>query len=304
MAEAVYYEGIEFPNLPYTSRWIEVKGSRMHYMEAGDPGGVPILLIHGNPTWSYLWRNVMPHLEERGRVIAVDLIGMGLSDKPDIGYTYFDHREYVWGFIEAMGLKNIVLVIHDWGSALGFDYAYHHQDNVRAIAFMEAHVATAAGYEGMPADIARFLKAVRAGDAVGEEMILNQNMFIEQILPNMVKRKLKKEELDAYRAPYPSPETRLPIMMWPTQLPIGGEPADVVQLIETYAAWLKAAEIPMLNLYATPGLGLPESAAKQLQSQYQKLEIVNVGDGLHFFQEDQPDTVGTSIANWLRRVIS
>ncbi|MEM8532541.1 MAG: haloalkane dehalogenase [Chloroflexota bacterium] len=299
--QPLIYEDIAFPKLPYPSRWIEVQGSRMHYMETGDPDGTPILLLHGNPTWSYLWRDVIPHLANSGRVIALDLIGMGLSDKPDIDYTFFNHRDYVWAFIEAMNLKNMVLIIHDWGSALGFDYAYHHQDNVQAIAFMEAHVATTPSLDGAPPEAASFIQAVRSHQ--GKEMLLNQNLFIEKLLPSMIVRQLSKEELDAYRTPFLTPSTRLPLLTWPRQIPIGGEPADVHQMMESYVAWLSDTDMPMLNVYATPGTFMSEATALLLQSQYHNLEIVDVGEGLHFFQEDQPDAVGKSIAEWLHRVV-
>lgn len=295
----IVYEGLEVPELPYASRWIEVNGAKMHYMETGDPGGTPILLLHGQPTWSYLWRNVMPHLEDSGRVIALDLIGMGLSDKPDLGYTFMEHREYVWGFIEAMELENIILVIHDWGSALGFDYAFNHQDNVQAIAFMEALVAPPANYDELNPEFAAFLQLVRAGDGVGEELLINQNMFVEQLLPSAILRPLSEAELNAYRFPYPTPETRLPVFMWPNQVPIAGEPADVNAIVGEYAVWLTQTEMPMLNLYATPGLLMGENVAQMLQGMYKNLEILNVGEGLHFIQEDQPDAIGQGIAAWL-----
>jgi haloalkane dehalogenase len=295
----IIYEGLEVPELPYASRWIEVNGAKMHYMETGNPGGRPILLLHGQPTWSYLWRNVMPHLEDSGRVIALDLIGMGLSDKPDIGYTFMEHREYVWGFIEAMELENIVLVIHDWGSALGFDYAFNHQDNVQAIAFMEALVAPPANYDELNPEFGAFLQLVRAGDGVGEELLINQNMFVEQLLPSAILRPLSEAELNAYRFPYPTPETRLPVFMWPNQVPIAGEPADVNAVVGEYAVWLTQTEMPMLNLYATPGLLMGENVAQMLQGMYKNLEILNVGEGLHFIQEDQPDAIGQGIAAWL-----
>jgi haloalkane dehalogenase len=298
----VIYEGLATPELPYPSRWIDVNGSKMHYMETGNPGGTPILLLHGQPTWSYLWRNVMPHLEGSGRVIALDLIGMGLSDKPALDYTFMEHREYLWGFIEAMELENIVLVIHDWGSALGFDYAANHQDNVQAIAFMEALVAPATDYESLPPEFAQMLQAVRT-PGIGEELLINQNMFVEQILPSAVLRPLSEAELNAYRFPYPTPETRLPVFMWPNQVPIAGEPADVNAIVAEYAVWLPQTEMPMLHLYATPGVLMGEALAQMLQGMYQNLEILNVGEGLHFIQEDQPDAIGQGIADWLDRVV-
>lgn len=298
----IVYKDLKPPTLPYPSRWIEVNGAKMHYMETGDPAGTPILLLHGQPTWSYLWRNVMPHLEKSGRVIAVDLIGMGLSDKPTLGYTYMEHRQYLWGFIEAMQLKDLVLVIHDWGSALGFDYAHNHQDNVRAIAFMEALVAPASKYEDFNPEFATMLRTFRAGDGVGQELLINQNFFVEQVLPSAVLRKLTEAEMNAYRAPYPTPDTRLPLFMWPNQVPIGGQPADVNEIVGAYGRWLTQTEMPMLNLYATPGILMNEASAEQLQAAFRNLDILNVGAGLHFIQEDQPEAIGKGIADWLQRL--
>ena len=301
--EPVVYEGIEFPELPYPSRWIEINGSKIHYMETGDPGGTPILLLHGQPTWSYLWRNVMPHLEDSGRVIALDLIGMGLSDKPDIEYTYHDHREYIWGFIEAMELEDIVLVIHDWGSALGFDYAFNHQDNVQGIVFLEAVMAPipSFGLVGDP-EMAAFFETIRAGDGRGEAMLMGQNLFVEQFLPSMVVRELSEEEMNAYRAPYPTPDTRLPVFMWPNQIPVAGEPPAVHEVVAAYAEWLPQSELPKLQIHATPG-AFPIQAVEQINDTFNNIETVNVGEGLHFIQEDQPDAMGEAIAEWLDRVV-
>lgn len=299
--EPLIYEGIAFPELPYASRWIEVNGAKMHYMETGDPAGTPILLLHGNPTWSYLWRDVMPHLEDSGRVIAVDLIGMGLSDKPDIAYTFAEHREYLWRFIELLGLQELVLVVHDWGSGLGFDYAYQHQDNVQGIAFMEALIAPFPAYADMPQGGGDMMQTMR-GEA-GRGMILNQNFFVEQLLPGGVVRELSAAELDAYRAPFPTPESRLPVLMWPRQIPIGGEPAEVHAVLAAYAAWLPQSETPKLLLYAEPGMMTQAPVVAMLLARYQNLETVNVGAGGHFIQEDQPDAIGQSIAEWMERVI-
>ncbi len=301
--EPVVYEGIEFPDLPYPSRWIEVNGSKMHYMETGDPAGTPILLLHGNPTWSYLWRNIMPHLEDSGRVIAPDLIGMGLSDKPDIGYTFVEQREYLWGFINAMELEDIVLVVHDWGSGLGFDYARNHQDNVQAIAFMEALLAPLPSTDFLSPENKQFIETIRATDGSGEAMIMGQNFFIEGFVPQAIVRELSEDELNAYRAPYPTPETRLPVFVWPNQIPIEGEPAEVQEIVGAYAEWLPQSDMPKLLLYATPGALIPETAVPQIIETFNNLEAVHIGAGLHFVQEDQPDVIGESIAEWLGRVV-
>ena len=295
------YEGLAFPELPYASRWLEVQGDKMHYLEVGDPAAKPILLLHGNPTWSYLWRNVMPHLEPLGRVIAPDLIGMGRSDKPDIAYSVTEHREYLWRFIELMDLQNLVIVGHDWGGALGLDYAANHPDNVAGIAFMETLLMPFPGFEQMPADAPGFLRKLREDEQFAQGMALGQNLFVEQILPNGIMRELDAAEMDAYRAPFPTPETRLPTLAFPRQIPVGGEPADSHAIISAYAAWLPQSPMPKLWLYAEPGMMMPPPALLQMAQRFHNLETKSIGAGLHFIQEDQPDAIGAAIADWLTR---
>jgi len=287
---------------PFESRFVSVLGARMHYVEEGE--GDPILFLHGNPTSSYLWRNVLPLLRPQGRVIAVDLIGMGKSDKPDIDYTYDDHIRYVEGFIDALGLEDITLVIHDWGSALGFDYASRNEHNVAGIAFMEAIVAPFApvpNYEAM-GPIGSAFQAWRT-PGVGEELILEHNQFVEQILPGAVARDLTEEEMAHYREPYPDPTSRKPTLAWPREVPIGGEPQRNVELVERYSAWMSGTNMPMIHLWARPGALNPEPVAQWLVAHLQHLESVFVGRGVHFIQEDQPEIIGRAIADWRRRNI-
>ena len=305
-AEPLVYEDIDFPDLPYASRWIEINGAKMHYMETGDPAGPPILLLHGNPTWSYLWRNIMPHLETSGWIIAVDMIGMGKSDKPDIGYTFVEHRDYLWRFIELTRLEDIVLVVHDWGGGLGFDYARNHPENVRGIVMMETLLRPFPGFDQLPGEgPAAMMQMIRSTDGSAEAVMLGQNMFVEQFLSSAVLRQLSEEEKNAYRAPYPTPETRTPLLVWPRQIPIGGEPAEVHEIVAAYAQWLTENEIPKLLLYAEPGMMLPAMVvdADTLKAQYKNMETASIGEGLHFIQEDQPDAIGMAIADWLERAV-
>lgn len=300
----VVYEGLTFPELPFASKWIEVKPeglptARLHYLEDGNLADDPILLLHGQPTWSYLWRDVIPHLEPHGRVIAVDLIGFGRSDKPDIEYRYKDHIQYIEGFIDALELQNITLVIHDWGSALGFDYASRHEANIKGIAFFEALLAPV---PELPEDFKEMFTAFRT-PGIGEELIINQNIFVEQFVPNSIMRKLSEEELNAYRVPFPTPAERLPVWRWPNEIPIAGEPADVHVVIANYATWLFETELPMLMLYGIPGMISNVEAANQLSVNMKNLRIANVGPGLHYLQEDQPEAIGQQIAYWLDTVI-
>ncbi|MEZ4728473.1 MAG: haloalkane dehalogenase [Caldilineaceae bacterium] len=287
--------------LPYTTQLVTVMGAAMAYVEAG--AGDPILFLHGNPTSKYLWRNIMPWLEEQGRVIAPDLIGMGESDKPAIDYTFAEHSEYVDGFIEALDLTNITLVVHDWGSGLGLDYARRHPDNSKAIAMMEALIAPAMPitFDAMAPEQAEFFRALRTPE-VGEQLILEQNFFVEQTLPDGVVRELTDAEMATYRAPYLESEDRLPTLVWPREVPINGEPADVVERVNAYNEWLLTSPVPKLHLYVAPGTLNPPAVIPFLQENMTNYEAIYVGQGLHFIQEDHPAIIGRNLANWVRRI--
>jgi len=290
-------------DFPFTSKFVEVLGSRMHYIDEGE--GDPILFLHGNPTSSYLWRNVIPFLKNQGRAIAVDNIGFGKSDKPDIGYTFAEHRRYLEAFIAKLGLKNITLVIHDWGSALGFDYASRNAANVKGVAFMEAIVPPVfpmESYEKMGPQMGPLFRAMR--DPVkGPKMIIEKNMFIEELMPNAgVMRSLSEVEMNAYRAPFLDPATRKPILVWPLQLPIGGVPADVTQSMLAYGEWMIGTEVPKLHLYASPGALNPPALSAHFASSLKNIETAYVGLGTHFIQEDNPEAIGRAIADWHRRI--
>jgi haloalkane dehalogenase len=282
-------------DLPFASRYVQVRGSRMHYFDVGE--GRPFLLLHGNPTWSYLWRNVIPHLEPLGRVIAVDLIGMGRSDKPAIGYRYGDHYAYLEGFIDALGLEGVTLVLHDWGSVLGFRYAMEHEARIRAIAFMEANVRPRyswAEFEGPAGELFRQFRA----PGIGWDLLIEQNMMIERVLPGAVLRPLTQTEMDYYREPYLLPEHRLPLWRWPSELPIAGEPADVFAIVDTYSTWLQRSPLPKLLLHADPGAIITEPIRRWCEVTLKNLTSVSVGPGIHFIQEDNPDGIGQAIAAW------
>ena len=284
----------------YPKRYANVRGKRMAYVEAG--AGDPIVFLHGNPTSSYLWRNVIPHLEELGRCIAPDLIGMGDSEKlegtgPD-SYRFVEHRAYLDGLLETLGVTdNVTLVVHDWGSALGFDWANRHRSAVRGIAYMEAIVAPFPSWAEWPAPVASTFQGFRS--AKGEAMILEGNAFVEQVLPRSVLRKLGDAEMNAYRRPFLDPgESRRPTLTWPRQIPIGGEPADVTAIAADYAAWLGGSDLPKLFVNAEPGAILT-GAQRELCRQWPNQTEITV-PGSHFVQEDSPDAIGAGIANWLR----
>jgi haloalkane dehalogenase len=280
---------------PFESRFVEVSGQTIHYVEQGQ--GAPILLLHGNPTSSYLWRNIIPHVARQGRAIAMDLIGMGKSDKPDIAYNFFDHVSYVEGFIEALGLEDITLVIHDWGSGLGFHYARRHAKNVRAIAFMEA-IIRPVQWSDFPPDYKTGFKLMRT-PGIGWVMISGFNMFVNKILPGAVVRKLSDREMAHYRAPFPNPRSRRPLRRWPCEIPIEGHPADVHEAVSAYHSWLQQTEIPMLLFHAKPGGLIRERDVTWCREHIKNLTTVDIGAGLHFIQEDNPHRIGEELATWI-----
>lgn len=287
---------------PYEPRFVTVHESQMHYVEEGE--GDPILFIHGNPTSSYLWRNVMPFVTPVGRAIAMDLIGFGRSDRPDLDYTFQDHYRYVEGFVEALDLENVTLVIHDWGSTLGLEYARRHPDNVKAVAMMEAIVPPAfpmADLEQMGAG-AEVFGQFRDPQA-GRKLLMEDNVFIEQLVANAtVTREMTEAEMEHYRAPFPTPESRFPIYVWPNELPIAGMPARNVEVVQRIGAWLETSPTPKLLLFVRPGAIIDPDTALAMQQRYRNLEAVFVGYGSHYIQEDNPETIGRNIALWYRRL--
>lgn len=284
---------------PFESNYVEVNGSKIHYVDVGE--GDPIIFLHGNPTSSYLWRNVIPHLQSQGRCIAPDLIGMGKSDKPDIEYTFFDHVKYIEGFIEALDLKNVTFVIHDWGSGIGFHYAMGHEDNVKAIAFMEAFVQVWDSYESMPPQGEGIFRQMRKPD-VGWNMVVKQNMFVEQILPSAAGRELTDAEMEHYRAPFLEESSRKPVWKWPNEVSIGGEPADTTAAINAYNAKLQKSELPKLMLTVAPGFLLGPDRAQWCKDNLKNLDTVHLGPGSHFIQEQYPHEIGEAIAQWYKKL--
>ena len=284
---------------PFTSKFHSVKGSKIHYVEEGQ--GDPILFLHGNPTSNYLWRNILPYLSQQGRCIAPDLIGMGKSDKPDINYGFHDTYEYLEAFIESMGLKNITLVLHDWGSGLGFHYANLHRDNIKAIAFMEAMYDAPTMYD-MPFSVKTAIKMVR-NPLLGSLMVKRANIFINKMLPDMILRKLTKEEMAYYAAPYPDAKSRKPLLAWPQDVPFkDGKSTSATPAVQSWAPWLAASEIPKLCFYVTPGVAIKEKDVKVIKSTFKNTELIDLGEGLHFIQEDYPHEIGRALSEWYARL--
>jgi len=280
---------------PYKSNYINVHGSKMHYIDEGE--GDPILFLHGNPSSSYLWRNIIPHVQHLGRVIAPDLIGMGKSDKPDLSYRFDDHYHYLTGFIEALGLSNITLVLHDWGSALGFHYAHKNSKNIKALAFMEAIIRPLEWSDFEP-KFQRAFKMMRA-PGISWLMVSAANMFVKQIVPQAVIRELTPEEKQAYAAPFPTIASRKPVQIWPREIPIAGYPADNHDKVSRYNQWLQQTELPKLMFYASPGATTTEETAIWGRKHLSNLKTVDIGPGKHYIQEDNPDLIGSELANWI-----
>lgn len=283
-------------DFPVEPRFVAVLGSRMHHVEPGS--GSPVLFIHGNPTSSYLWRNVTPYVAGSRRAIALDLIGMGKSDKPDIDYTLADHQRYLEGFIEALGLTDITLVVHDWGGPLGFTCAMNHEANVRAVAFTETIVKPFDSWDEWNDRSRSLFQGFRTPET-GWDLVVNKKMFVDRVLPGSVLRGLTEAEMQVYRAPYVDPPTRKPIWRWPNEIPIEGEPAATVAVARDFASWLQRSPIPKLLLTATPGALIGDKLIAWCQANLLNLQCINVGEGSHFIQEDCPHEIGQSISDWL-----
>jgi len=290
------------PAVPYPKQRRHVLGREMAYVEAGH--GDPIVLLHGNPTSSYLWRNVLPYLVPLGRCIAPDLLGMGDSEKlPHSGpssYRFIEQRRYVDALLEELNVRErVTLVVHDWGSALGFDWANRHRDAVKGIAYMEAIVGPQGWDHWDNMKMRPLLKALRS--EAGEQMVLQDNFFVEKILPGAILRTLSAEEMAEYRRPFAEPgEGRRPTLTFPREIPIDGDPADVAAIVSAYADWLSTSDVPKLFLKAEPGALLAVGANLERARSWPSQTEVTVA-GVHFIQEDSPDEIGHAIAEWMKR---
>lgn len=279
---------------PYPRRRVRVLDTEMAYVDTG--AGDPVVFLHGNPTSSYLWRNVIPHVESVGRCLAPDLIGMGDSGRAPAGsYRFVDHARYLDAWFEALGLTRVTLVVHDWGSALGFHWAHRHPERVRGIAYMEALVRPVT-WEEWPEVARQVFQAMRS--PAGEEMVLAKNVFVERILPRSVLRGLGEVEMTVYRRPYLEPgESRRPTLTWPRQIPIEGEPADVVAIAEVYSRWLATSDLPKLFVNADPGVILI-GAQREFCRRWPNQREITV-KGSHFVQEDSPHEIGRAVAEFV-----
>ncbi len=280
---------------------VEVLGSRMHYIEAGPKDGETVLFLHGNPTSSYLWRNIIPHVAKTSRCIAPDLVGFGKSDKPDLAYRFEDHVRYIDAFVEKMGLKKLTLVIHDWGSAIGLNWARRNAARVQGIAMME-FISPVKSWNDWPEPIRPLFQGFRTPGA-GEELVMDQNVFIEKVLPGAVARGLTEAEMAHYRAPFAQRASRKPMLSFPRDLPIEGQPPDVVAAAQAYMDWLGSSPVPKLLFWGTPGILVTPADAARYAKAMPNIETVDIGAGLHYLQEDAPDLIGQGIAGWLGRKV-
>ncbi len=286
-------------DFPFESKYVDVHGSKMHYIEEGE--GAPILFIHGNPASSYLWRNIIPHLRQQGRCIALDLIGMGKSEHPKIGYTYDDQSRYLNGFIEALGIgQDLTLVIHDWGSILGFRWASENPDKVRAVAFMEAMVRPLS-YADLPGSLKVGMRVMRA-PFFNWLLVGVGNVFLKQLLPDLTFRPMDPEVLKHYQASFPTIASRRAVRQFPVEVPFDGHPAHNGETVTKYIEWIARTDVPMLLLHGDDGVAIKATEIAWLRKHVTHLGIVDLGQGKHFLQETHPDRIGSEISRWFAQI--
>jgi len=281
---------------PFESRFADVHGSKMHYIDVGK--GDPVIFIHGNPASSYLWRNVIPHVQAQGfRCIAFDLIGMGKSDRPDIDYTYDDHARYVAGFIDSLDLgDNITLVIHDWGSMLGFDWAANNTHRVKAVAFMEAMVRPLS-YSDLPGALKIAMRVLRF-PATNWLLGGVANIFLNVMLQDLTLHKLTPETLGSYKADYSTIRSRIAVRTFSREVPFDGFPQRSYDLVTSYIDWIAQTDVPMILFHGDDGVAIKADEVQWLRDNVTNLEVVDVGHGKHFLQETHPHVIGANIARW------
>ena len=281
-------------------KYIDVLGKHVAYVEMGE--GDPIIFQHGNPTSSYLWRNIVPHLQSLGRCIAMDLIGMGdsekLEDEGNMTYSYAVHKKYFDGFLSEMGIKNnATLVIHDWGSALGFNWAYDNPEKVKGICYMEAIVKSMQWLDWNE-DARGIFQGFRS--PAGEEMILKKNLFIEAVLPGSILRKLSDEEMNEYRRPFGDEKSRQPTLDWPRQIPLENDPPEICERVDSFSQWMAKNDLPKLFINAEPGAILIGKQREYCRTWKNQTEVTVKGS--HFIQEDSPIEIGNAIFDWLKSI--
>lgn len=286
---------------PFESRYMAVHGRRLHYIDHGT--GDPVVFLHGNPTWSYTFRNIIPYARRSHRCIAVDLIGMGRSDKPDIGYTFPEHVDYLTEFIGKLGLDNIVLVGHDWGAAIGLHYAMNHPEKVRAAAMIEPQALYPNNdwSDFSPAEARPLFQTLRDPEK-GWPFMRDNSVFIEGMTTTIISRPITAEEHEQYREPFRNPEERKPMWVFPNQIPIEGRPNEVVEAVKARNAWFTASPMPKLLFYATPGCSVREPQLAWCRTHLQNLTLFDIGKGFHYLTEENPHAIGQELQRWLRQM--
>ncbi|PHQ80941.1 MAG: haloalkane dehalogenase [Coxiella sp. (in: Bacteria)] len=278
-----------------TGRFLTVNKSKMHYLESGQ--GDVFLFLHGIPTYSYVWRHIIPPLATSVRCVAPDLIGMGFSDKPDIDYRIFEHIDYIEKFIDQLGLDNITLVLHGWGSVVGLEYARRHPDKIKALAFYESHIRPVTEWNMLSLPVQQFA-ALLSRPGASYRAVVKQNYLVNRLLPRSMMRPLTDQELAAYRQPYPDAGSRRPLWQYIQDLPLGKGPDDVVSLIEGYSTWLQQTAIPKLMIYAIPGFITTVDTVAWAREKLHNLKLVGLDDALHFAQETMPEVFADALLNW------
>lgn len=296
MMEPIDLETIS-ADFSFQSRFTTVLGSKMHFVDEGQ--GDPILFLHGIPTSSYLWRNIIPQLSDTARCVAPDLIGMGKSDIPNIEYRIFDHIHYIEEFIKTLDLKNITLMVHGWGSVVGFDIAMRNPERFKGLAFLEAHIRPVTDWSMVSLPVQELATVLSAPDG-GYDVIMNSNYFVNKVLPGGVLRKLTDEEMDHYREPFTRNNACKPLWQYLQDLPLGDGPKEVVDLIANYSKKLQLSSLPKLMMYAIPGYITTISTVEWAKLNLPNLTMVDVGDALHYAQETNPVKIGTELKNWYK----
>ncbi len=282
-------------DFPFTSKFINVNGANMHYIDEGQ--GDPIVFFHGVPTSAYLWRNIIPYLTDHARCIAFDLVGFGQSDKPNISYNLTEHMEYVTGFLDKMNLKNATYVLHAWGGIMGFHYAMNHQDNIKALAFLETHIRPTLDWDMLSLPVQELVSLVRNHEN-SKDAIINTNYFIENVFTAGLLRKLTDTEMQHYAEPFNSPKSRQAIWQYMMDLPIGDRQSPASDIITEYSEKLAHSDIPKLMLYAIPGFITTVDTIEWAKENLSNLSIVDIGDAFHYPQETNPGIIGDTLKRW------
>lgn len=284
----------------FDSKSLDIDGVKINYIDEGS--GDVVVFLHGMPTWSYLWRNVIPTVATRYRCIAPDFVGMGLSEKPDIEYTIFDHIHYITRFLQELDLGKVTLMMHGWGSVVGFHYAMQHPDKIKGIAFNESHFRPDTQWGGLSLPVQQFLSLIGDEAHAYEELIKN-NYLVETLLPTGVIRPLSEKEMNYYRKPFPSIVSRKPLWQYIREFPKGdGQPTDVVALIREYSGLLEKSDVPKLLFYAVPGFMTNIEDVMWAKQHLPNLELVDIGEALHFSPEGHPLLLANELLEWLERI--